>query len=121
MELFLQIILSLELALLFTHEMDAIRHKEWNMFIILKDMHEKKAYQFFMLLHVPLYALVLFLLFSNHQKSAVFVIDLFLIGHMFVHRGFKNHPANNLGNPLSKILINAAGLLAIIHLILSQW
>lgn len=28
---------ALELGLLLTHEMDAIRHKEWEMFIFLKD------------------------------------------------------------------------------------
>lgn len=36
MEIALNFIFSLELALLFTHEMDAIHRQEWRMFIILK-------------------------------------------------------------------------------------
>ncbi|MFQ7237062.1 MAG: DUF6713 family protein, partial [Enterococcus hulanensis] len=37
----LTILFALELALLLTHEMDAIRHKEWRMFVFLKDLPEQ--------------------------------------------------------------------------------
>lgn len=37
-------IFILMLSLLVIHEMDAIRSKEWKMFIVLKDMADEKAY-----------------------------------------------------------------------------
>nr|WP_260456143.1 DUF6713 family protein [Enterococcus gilvus] len=45
----LTILFALELALLLTHEMDAIRHKEWRMFVFLKDLPEQTAYWVFTL------------------------------------------------------------------------
>ena len=35
------------ISLLLIHEMDAIRTKEWKMFIILKDMADETAYKIF--------------------------------------------------------------------------
>lgn len=37
-------LLYLGLTLLFVHEMDAIRRKEWKMFIFLKDLNEDLEY-----------------------------------------------------------------------------
>ena len=57
------IISSSEPALLFAHEMDAVRKQEWKMFIVLKDMKNEKAYLVFLSLQIPLYTAVLMLLF----------------------------------------------------------
>ena len=109
-------IFALELALLFTHEMDAIHKQEWKMFIVLKDMADEKAALVFMLLHIPLYAILLFLLFSGLETLGYYIADIFLIGHCLLHFCFRNHPANKLKTGVSNILILAAGGLAIIHL-----
>ena len=111
-------IFSLELALLLTHEMDAIRGKEWEMFIILKDMDDERAYSIFMLMHIPLYTIILALLFSNHIRIGLYIVDVFLIAHTLVHIGFRKHPANKLNNTISKYIIQIAGVLSIIHLLL---
>lgn len=117
MQMALNVIFALELALLFTHEMDAIRKQEWKMFIILKDMEDEKAYRTFMLLHIPLYAVILFLLLSDTTRIGYYFTDIFLIAHLFIHWGFRNHRANRLNNGISKCIILFAGLLASIHLI----
>ena len=111
------VIFALELALFFTHEMDAVRRKEWKMFILLKKMGDEKAYQIFMLLHIPLYLIILLLFTFPSLYIGYFVIDIFLMAHMFIHFGFKQHPANKLNGAISRGIINSAGLLAIIHLI----
>ena len=111
------IIFALELALLFTHEMDAIRRQEWKMFIILKDMDDEKACRIFMLLHVPLYMAILLLLFSSFSHVGYYVVDIFLLIHMVIHLGFRKHLDNKFGSTISKVIINSAGLLAIVHLI----
>ena len=110
------IIFALELALLFVHEMDAIRREEWKMFIVLKNMADEKAYHIFMLLHVPLYMALLLLLFSPFFAMGYYVVDVFLAAHMLVHLGFSKHHANKLNSTISKAIINLSGLLALIHL-----
>ena len=111
-------IFALELALLFVHEMDAIRRQEWKMFIILKDMDDEKACRIFLLLHIPLYMAVLLLLFSPCSHIGYYVVDIFLLAHMLIHLGFRKHPDNKFGSTISKVIINSAGLLAIVHLII---
>lgn len=108
---------AVELALLFVHEMDAIRHREWQMFAILKDMPEEKAYRTFLLLHIPLYAVVLVLLFSSWARIGFYVVDIFLAAHLLLHLGFRRHPANQLTGGLSQAFIYAAGALASLHLV----
>lgn len=117
MQVFLTGIFALELALLFTHEMDAVRAREWKMVFKSNAVQEAKAYRVFLLLHIPLYAAVLFLLLSPHARTGFYIVDTFLIAHMFVHLIFRKHPANGLNSAVSKGIINLSGVLALIHLI----
>ncbi|MGL6200434.1 MAG: DUF6713 family protein [Lachnospiraceae bacterium] len=93
------------------------RKKEWKMFIVLKDMEDEKAYRTFMLLHIPLYMAILFLLLSDYMRIGLYITDIFLVLHMFVHLGFRNHKANDLNGRVSKTIIYSSGLLAVLHLI----
>lgn len=108
---------ALELGLLLTHEMDAIRHKEWEMFIFLKDLPENTAYLVFTLPHILLYALVLFFLLLNNI-TILYVVDIFVICHLFIHFIFRRHPNNQLTGFWSLVIINLAGIIAAVHLIL---
>ena len=118
MQIVLTGIFSLELALLFLHEMDAIRRREWKMFILLKDMEDEKAYRVFMFLHIPLYTVILALLFSGYYRIGFYITDVFLITHTLLHIGFRKHTANKLNNSMSKSIIFPAGILAAVHLLL---
>lgn len=118
MQIFMDIIFFLGLALLFVHEMDAIQNQEWKMFIVLKDMEDEKAYRVFTLLHIPLYAAILYLLFSRHTQTCMYIVDGFLIAHLLIHILFRKHPNNKLDNVLSKSIICGAGLIAIVHLLI---
>ena len=118
MQIVLTVLFSLELALLFVHEMDAIRRQEWNMFILLKDMEDENAYHVFMLLHIPLYTVILALLLSGHFRMGFYIIDIFLIAHALVHMGFRKHPANGLTGRISECIILLAGILAAAHLLM---
>lgn len=117
MPMLLNSLLALELALLLTHEMDAVRHKEWKMFIGLKDLPEQTAYWVFTLPHILLYALVLFFLLLK-STIILYVVDLFLIGHLLLHYFFRNHPDNQLTGFWSKLIISSAGIIAGVHLVL---
>ncbi|MEO1772436.1 DUF6713 family protein [Candidatus Enterococcus ferrettii] len=114
----LTILFSIALALLFIHEMDAIRNKEWQMFIGLRDLSDETAYRFFLLLHIPLYVVALFLVIYGSGKMGFYLVDMFLILHTIIHYLFRRHPKNKLTNRLSKVIINSAGCSALIHLIM---
>lgn len=120
MPLVINAIFAFELALLFTHEMDAIHKQEWKMFIFLKDMPDEYAYHIFTLLHIPLYAAIVLLLLSPFSYIAYYFTDIFLIAHMLLHLGFRKYPANKFNNNISKIIIFSAGVLAIFHLLLGR-
>ena len=118
MQIVLNIIFSLELALLFVHEMDAVRRQEWKMFVKLKDMEDEKAYRVFMLLHIPLYTAILALLLSGYYRIGFYITGVFLIAHTLVHTGFRKHTANKLTSGISKSIIFISGILAAVHLLL---
>lgn len=109
------------LSLLLLHEMDAIRTKEWRMFIILKDLPEETAYRVFSILHLPLYfaALVALVWGGLNGNFILFIIlDLFLVAHAFIHFGFRNHASNGFTSLYSKVLIYVMGALSVAHLCL---
>ncbi|MGM0169339.1 hypothetical protein IGI39_003655 [Enterococcus sp. AZ135] len=117
MTIFLNVLFAIELALLLTHEMDAVRHKEWQMFIGLKDLPEGTAYWLFTLPHIILYTLIIVFLLLNHP-IILLIVDIFLICHLFVHHHFRNHPNNQVTNFWSKLIIHSAGIIAGVHLVL---
>ncbi|WP_309296702.1 DUF6713 family protein [Paenibacillus sp. L3-i20] len=109
-------VFSFNFALLCLHEMDAIRAKEWKMFLILKDMEDKRAFKVFTILHLPLYTILIFSFVSHHFLSFV-IIDLFIIFHVLVHFFFEKHPNNNFKNFYSRMIIYPMGILGILHLL----
>ena len=104
------------IIVLFTiHEMDAIKTKEWKMFIFLKDIAEHKAYNIFLLAHIPIY-LFLYYVILNNWIMTYLVIDVLFIIHTIIHFFFKKHKNNNFNTLLSKIIIYSLGTLSLIHL-----
>lgn len=118
---YLSIIFIVNLGLLYLHQLDATRRKEWKMFIILKDMPEEKAYVVFSLLQLPLLCLILFMFLQPviYVHIVLYVLlDVFYVLHCVVHYVFKKHKNNRFDSRYSKLLINAMGWLGAIHLIL---
>ena len=112
-------IFILLISLFLLHEMDAIRTKEWRMFVIFKNIPDESAYRIFTLAHMPLFFLVLWIIIQG-EATAKFVLycvtDIFLIAHAMTHYLFKNNKNNGFTSGFSKILINSMAVLAIIHL-----
>ncbi len=117
----LPILFAVNFSLLLLHEMDAIRAKEWKMFIILKDMPEETAYIAFSLIHFPLYIWVIFSVsqYWNGSYALVWLIaDVFLILHAGVHLLFRKHADNGFKSAYSNMLIYAMAALSAAHLIM---
>ena len=89
----------ISLSLLLVHEMDAVRNREWRIFIVLKDVEDEKACRIFLLAHVPLYAAILLLLMSP-AKLFFSVLDVSLILHAVIHFCFRHHKHNAFASTL---------------------
>ncbi|MEM7096660.1 MAG: DUF6713 family protein [Pseudomonadota bacterium] len=82
----------LTIATLVTHELDAVRHSEWVLLYILRDLPAATAYTVFVVLHVPLIVAILWL--SHHQNEKLQSIFRFLFGvltcvHAIIHLGLE--------------------------------
>ena len=108
------------ISLLLVHEMDAIRAKEWKMFIVLKEMTEETAYRVFTVIHLPLFFCAFYLLFLGDAATFALkiFIDIFLLAHAFIHYCFRNHKDNGFQSIFSKSIIYLMPVLAFLHLCL---
>jgi len=117
MDLLMLVVFVIGLSLLLVHEMDAIRSKEWKMFIGLRSIEERVAYRLFALFHIPLYCAALLLLLSEHYDVGWIIVDVFLIAHALVHVVFRKHKENQF-DAFSYSIIYAAGACGLLHLVL---
>lgn len=112
-------LLILNLSLLLIHEMDAIRRKEWKLFVFLKNMDDEKAYSIFTAAHLPLYALVLFLVGTNSNVVIItmgWIISIFLIFHGIIHWFFRRKESNAFNRVFSKLIIYSMSCVAVISI-----
>ena len=112
-------VFSLGLSLLLVHELDAVRAQEWRLLPILRRMPELVGRDVFILVHVPLIALLIW--FALHSQPIVrlrfqVAADLFFLLHVGLHRAFRSHPHYDFHSLLSRGLILGAGATGIVHL-----
>lgn len=107
-------------SFLLAHEMDAVRCQEWRILPILRGMGEEAGYLAFTLLHVPLYALLLWLLFGDGDANQGLIVglDIFFIVHLFLHLLLRNLPDNRFGSTFSWTLIIGAGMFGAFDLLM---
>lgn len=110
------------LSFLLAHEMDAVRHHEWQVFPLLARLtDDARAYTLFTALHIPLYILLLWALLLDGNTlnlPVVFGFDIFCIIHVLLHVLFINHPRYQFKTPFSWILILGAGIAGSIDMLL---
>ena len=112
----------LAISLMFTHELDAIRRHEWRIFPGINLLRDETGFTVFVLLHVPLFAALIWACFLQPDTAAAgwrVAFSIFCIVHVGLHRLFENHPAYEFNNPLSQTLIWGTGVAGALHLIVS--
>lgn len=121
---FIQVLFFINFSLILMHEMDAIKCREWRMFIILKDMKENYGYVIFTLLHLPIYFLCLASMFNNinylNSRESIW-IDVLLILHSIVHFSFRKNKNNEFNKLFSQFIIYGISLIAMMRIILILW
>jgi hypothetical protein len=102
------------LALLFTHELDAIRRKEWRLFVILSALEEERAFRIFTLLHIPIFVLIFLGIFgtsrSELRENTIISLDAFFAVHVVLHILFSKQPDYDFHTGFSRLLIFGAGI-----------
>jgi hypothetical protein len=108
------------LGFLFTHELDAIRCKEWRIFPATSFLPDDVGYVVFTLLHVPLFAVACYAISNlNAHTNVVRAWDIFSIVHIGLHILFLRHPENRFTTFVSWFLIVGAGACGLLDMMLS--
>ncbi len=112
--------LILGLSLVWAHELDAIRRREWKIFFIIGDWEEEKAYWFWIFAHIPLFFLSYYLFIPNESSGDHFIyklgLDIFFIVHLLLHIFLAKHRENRFQSFGSKFLIFTVGICGILDL-----
>ena len=107
------------LAFILTHEMDAVRVREWTIFPLLNRLDEKTGYTVFVAAHVPLFLALFWALFGSEGVNRSFIagLDIFFIVHFFLHILFLKHLNNEFKSAFSWIFILGAGVAGVLDLV----
>lgn len=116
-----RIVFAIALSLLIGHELDAVVHQEWRLLPLLALMPDETARLVFIALHVPLFAIIIWL--TGHPSPGVartsqFAIDGFLVVHAGLHFALSDHALYLFEPPLSGLLIYGGGLAGLAHVAL---
>jgi hypothetical protein len=104
-------------ALMFTHELDAMKRREWRILPIFRSMTEEVAETVFIWLHAPLFAAIIALSWLPAWPTFKMAFAAFCILHVGLHWLLRNHPANEFDNPSSQALIWLSAAFGTLHLV----
>jgi len=113
------LVFYLGVALLLTHELDAVVQSEWKLLYSLRRLPEEISANVFIALHVPLITVILWL--THHELATVrdgarLVMALFLMVHGGLHYRLRDRPNNTFTSALSLALIYGAGLCGALYI-----
>ncbi|MBC8257220.1 MAG: hypothetical protein H8E85_07935 [Candidatus Marinimicrobia bacterium] len=115
------LIFYIALALMFTHQFDAMRCHEWRMIPPLSGMRDSTSQRIFIMTHFPVLVLI-FWIFAKGSDSTIYnfqlITDIVLAGHIGKHIVLNSHIKNEFRDTLSQIIILSVSVFASMHLIL---
>ncbi|NLV68192.1 MAG: hypothetical protein GXY14_11035 [Spirochaetes bacterium] len=114
----LKILLWINISLLYVHELDAVRRREWRMMIFSDRVSDETAYIIFTALHVPLF-FIIFLMVETQFNLIYWSVSIFGLFHFFIHYIFRKHSENRMLNVFSRTIILLILLVSITGIILA--
>ena len=111
----------LGIGTLFTHELDAMPNHEWRVLPLTSWLSNEIGMIVFMLIHIPLFAILIALVSSTHDRIRIrsrLGISIFLIIHGVLHTLFINHADYEFSSMLSNVLIWGGALFGLVYLFL---
>lgn len=110
----------LAFSVLNAHELDAMSQQEWRLLFVLRDLPPDLAEQVFVILHVPLVALLMWLTFHRSAVVSAWsrrVVCAFGIVHVGLHWHLQDHPFYTFHSFLSEFLIVGYGFAGLCYLV----
>ncbi len=110
----------LGLALLFTHELDAMPNHEWRVLPLVRSLTDSVGELTFVVAHIPIFVIVIACIASLNLKTRSMWRDIaswFLVAHALSHIAFSRHAAYEFDSLLSTVLIYGAGLCGTLYLV----
>ncbi len=114
------VLFYLGLALLLTHEMDAMLNHEWLVLPLTSFLADPVGQRVFLLGHIPLFALLIGLIASLNLKlraRARYWTSAFLVIHAGLHTLFSGHDSYEFASLDSSLLIYGAALVGAAYLV----
>ena len=113
------VLVQLMLAVLFTHELDAMAQSEWRLLYVLRDLSDEQGRWWFVAMHVPLFWALIAL--TQHESAQVqrasrTGLAAFCIIHALLHWRLASDPLSTFSSPLSWSLILGAAALGSAYL-----
>lgn len=107
------------LAFIITHELDAIRRHEWRIFPGTSRLADNQGYVVFTLLHIPLFAILFYYLYTPNGLNQQFVtaLNIFFITHLFLHVLALKHPKNEFVTATSWFIIVGAAFFSTLDIV----
>ena len=112
----LDLVYYLMVGAFFTHELDAIKRREWRILPLTSFLPDRIGEQTFIWFHVPLFAVLLFGGDGQAVNNVRIGLATFAIIHVGLHWLYRNHPANEFNTTSSWALIVGTGLLGTAYL-----
>ena len=111
----------LAFATLVAHELDAVHKHEWRLLFVLRTMPDDSARRAFVLIHIPLFATLFWLLaypVESTQFWTMLSLDVFMMVHAGLHWRLSDHPRYEFHELYSRFIIHGTAALAAAHLFL---
>ena len=105
------------LSFILTHELDAIRLKEWTVFPLLSKLNDNLGFIVFTILHIPLFILLFYGLKTN-QEQTIKWLDIFFMIHIGLHLLILKNRKNPFKSIFSWTIIIFSGLFGFLDLVL---
>ena len=107
----------LGITMIFLHEMDAIRCREWRIFPGLSQLDDRMGMIIFIFAHIPLIYWILIEIKSDNE-SFFYGFDIFLIIHLVLHLLFLKHKKNEFKDWISWTIIIGAAICGLVDLMI---
>ncbi len=103
---------EIAMGFILTHELDAMRCREWRIFPGLRRLSDEAGQAWFLALHVPLFAALLHWVWSAERANleAMYALDAFFMIHVGLHVLLYRDERNEFRDPMSWALIVGAGV-----------
>lgn len=110
---------AIGLALLLSHELDAVKHAEWQVLPLMRWLDDATGYIVFVLAHVPLFAVMLWALAHSNpavRRNTRIGLAAFMVVHAGLHWAFHADPHYHFAGWLSHGLVGGAAVFSALYL-----